>query len=63
MSIRIGEVLSRDVELGVSLNLKAGLSDRDHEFVELGKELLFHIIRPRVLRDNGWDEDVVHESD
>lgn len=46
LPVTVRQIFLRDVKLSVSFKLEAGLSDRGHEFVELGQKLFFHIVRP-----------------
>ena len=46
LAVGVGEVFPGDIELGISFDLEAGFGDGDHEFVQLGEELLLDIVGP-----------------
>ena len=62
LTIAKRKVFFWNVKLSVSFFLVASFSDGNHEFVELGKELFFNVIRPRSFVYDTGDENGVHES-
>ncbi len=62
LTIAKREVFFWNVKFSVSFFLVASFSDGNHEFVELGQELFFNVIRPRSFVHDTGDENRVHES-